>query len=664
MPAAENTPATVATDFFSALLDGGADVGADVGVADAAVADATARVAALRREIARHNRLYYQEATPEITDFEYDRLARELEDVLAQNPALADAAPETQTPGDDSAEGFAKAAHDAPMLSIANTYNRAEFFNFAASLRRLLPPEAPLKLVVEPKIDGVAVSLLYENGRFVRALTRGNGVVGDDITRNIATLAALPHELTAPAPRRIELRGEIYMRNAEFARINAARETAGLPLYANPRNLAAGTVKLLDPAETAERKLEVVLYGFGGCDPADCFATLGEFRDALRRWGLPSVEFFERADSAEVAWEAIRQLETLRRGFAYPTDGAVVKLDSVRDQAHVGANNKCPRWVIAYKFAPEQAQTRLRAITLQVGRTGAITPVAELDPVEISGSTVSRATLHNEDEVARKDLREGDTVVVEKAGEIIPQVVCVVPEKRNAASVPFDFAARLAELGLDAARAEGEAVWRLKTPSREQRLRGLSHFASKQCLDIENLGPAAAAALLDAGFVNGPADFYKLRREDLVLLENFADKSADNLVSALEASKRRELWRVIHALGIPNVGMRTAKDLAQHFKTLDALAAAGYSDYRKRVVGTSGRELTAEESVVTGVGAVIAQSLIAWFSAPEHREFVEALRSAGLNFSGGRVGVNAGVGVGAGGAAGGVAGAGGAGEEV
>ena len=613
-----------------------------------------ARIAALRTELARHDKLYYEQAAPVITDYEYDLLRRELNALLAKH--TAEAAPTaSETPGDDRSEGFDKVPHRMPMLSIDNVYQPAEFVEFVNRLQKLLPSNELPVFVVEPKIDGLAVSLTYENGVFTRAVTRGNGTVGDDITRNVETIAALPRQLGADAPRQIEIRGEIYMTNAEFLRINAGREAVGLPLYANPRNLAAGTVKLLDPAETATRKLEIVLYGIGHCETGEerseeetsrsrdsvaetprsqgGFLTLSDFHAALLRWGLPAVAFFEQATGAEAAWQAIQRLDQLRHGFAYPTDGAVVKLNSLAAQAIAGASSKYPRWAAAYKFAPEQVETRLRAITLQVGRTGAITPVAELEPIALSGSTVARATLHNADEIARKDIREGDLVIVEKAGEIIPQVVRVVLEKRDAASVPFDFAARLSELGLDAIRPEGEVVWRLKTLTPAQQIRRLVHFASKQCLDIENLGPAVTEALVKAGLVSGPADFFALQKEPLLRLEKFADKSADNLLAALETAKRRELWRLVHGLGIPNVGMQTAKDLMRHFRTLDVLGNAAYGDFRRKLLGKKGQELSGEESVVNGVGEVVARSILTWFSDPAHRELVEKLRTAGLNFS-------------------------------
>ncbi|MDR0535306.1 MAG: NAD-dependent DNA ligase LigA [Puniceicoccales bacterium] len=615
---------------------------------------APARVARLRAELARHESLY-RRGEPEITDYAFDTLKRELDALLVENPGSVEAAADGRgggllpfLPGDDHADGFAKAAHLEPMLSIANVYSDGEFHSlFVTPLSTLLRTGGVNigGFVVEPKLDGVSASLTYENGVFTRAVTRGRlgGSEGDDITRNIETIATLPRELAPPFPARVELRGEVYMSNAEFLRINAARAAAGQTLYANPRNLAAGTVKLLDPAEAAARRLEIVLYGMGHCDPPGFFPTLVSLRDALVRWGLPHTDFFERANTPEEALAAVRRLEGIRHGLAYPTDGAVVKLDSLSSQAAAGATAHHYRWAIAYKFAPEQARTRLRAITLETGRTGVITPVAELDPVELSGSTISRATLHNADELARKDIREGDTVIVEKAGEIIPQIVRVDLEKRPSGSVPFDFAARLAELRLDAVREPGSPFWRLKTLTEEQRCRQLQHFVSKQCLDIENLGPASIAALVQNGLVRTPGDFFTLRRESLLGIGRFAEKSADKLLAAIGAARARPLWRLLHALGIPNVGMQTAKDLARHFRTLDAIAAASYGDYRRRVrrkdwerqeaAGMAGEELFTkqEESVIEGVGVVVANSLLSWFSYPPNRELVESLRKAGLN---------------------------------
>lgn len=586
----------------------------------------SARIARLRADIARHDELYYRNARPEIGDYEYDLLKRELAALEKEHPDLAGAPDKV---GDDRAEGFAKAHHRAPMLSLDNAYDEAEFRAFCARLAGLLPSEPP-QFVVEPKIDGLAVSLTYERGRLVRAVTRGDGAEGDDITRNLTLITGLPARIPeADAPELVELRGEIYMTNAEFARINAARAEAGQPLYANPRNLAAGTVKLLDPREAEGRTLHIALYGLGACDE-DFFEKLSDFRAWLVRHKMPVPPFFEQPEGADAAWLAVSGLERLRHGLPFPTDGAVVKLDRIAAHADAGTTSKFPHWAIACKFPPEQVETRLRAITFQVGRTGTVTPVAELEPVLLSGSTVARATLHNEDEIRRKDIREGDTVLIEKAGEIIPRVVRVVAEKRPTETAPFDFAARLNELGLEAARAEGQAFWKLTAESEDQRIRRVTHFASKACLDIENLGPAVVTQLVTGKLIHSPADLWSLSREQLLSLEGFAEKSADNLLTALEAAKTRELWRLVHAVGIPNVGQRTAKDLSAHFRSLAALADAGMDAYLRAKIGKKGEALKATETIIAGVGETVARSLITWCSDPAHRELLEKLTAAGL----------------------------------
>ena len=584
------------------------------------------RLARLRADIARHDELYYRRAKPEISDYEYDLLKRELASLEADHPGLAGAADKV---GDDRVEGFAKARHGAPMLSLDNAYDEAEFRAFCARLAGLLPDE-PQRFVIEPKIDGLAVSLTYRHGRLVRAVTRGDGVEGDDITRNLTLIRNLPaHIPSKDAPESVELRGEIYMTNAEFARINAARETAGEPLYANPRNLAAGTVKLLDPREAEGRTLDIALYGLGACDHGR-FKKLSEFREWLVLHALPVPVFFKAAEGADAAWAAVCELEKHRHDFPFPTDGAVVKLDHIAAHSDAGTTSKFPHWAIACKFPPEQVETRLLGISFQVGRTGVVTPVAELAPVLVAGTTVARATLHNEDEIARKDIREGDTVVIEKAGEIIPRVVRVVTDKRPGDSRPFDFAARLRELGLDASREPGQAFWKIAGETPGLRMRRITHFAAKGCLDIANLGPAVAEQLVNAGYVTTPADLFSLTREQLLALEGFAEKSADNLLAALEESKTRELWRLIHAIGIPNVGQRTAKDLATHFRNLDALAEAGLDAYLRAKIGKKGAELKAVESVITGIGATVAQSIVTYFSDPAHRELITRLQAAGM----------------------------------
>jgi DNA ligase (NAD+) len=580
----------------------------------------------LRAEILRYEELYRKKNAPEISDFEFDKLVDQLADLEREFPMFA--GPDLGI-GDDKSEGFQQADHKAPMLSLDNTYDEADFRAFGDRLYKALGGTG-LEFIVEPKVDGVAVSLTFEKGKFVRAVTRGNGARGDDVTANVSLIREIPRTLKG-APDLLEVRGEIYMELAEFQRLNAEREAAGEPLYANPRNLAAGTVKLLDGEEARRRRLSIVCYGLGACEPAAAFASLKEFKTTLKDWGFPIRDDIDVQQGVDAAWKAIQQLDVLRRDLPFPTDGAVVKVNRLEDQRRAGTTSKFPHWAVAFKFPPDQAETILRTISMQVGRTGAITPVAELDPVLLAGSTVARATLHNADEIARKDIREGDTVRIQKAGEIIPQVLGVVLEKRPDDAQSFDFEARLMELGLDATRAGKEAAYKLRAPSRDMKVRRLVHFASKQCLDIDGLGDAVAEQLVDLKLVDVPVDALGITPPQWRMLEGFKDKSVDNMMAGLKQAKQRELWRAIHALGIPNIGMQTAKDLARHFKSMDALESAQYGYYIKPVFGVKGQRLKEVENTIEGIGKKIAESITSFFSDPNHRDWVKAMRAAGLN---------------------------------
>jgi DNA ligase (NAD+) len=580
------------------------------------------RIRELRAEISRHDALYYQEAASVITDREYDRLKSELEK-LEQGQVEFALFPEvlpspTQTVGDDRLESFASHRHLAPMLSLDNTYDEADFFDFDQRLRKIFDG-GDLGYVIEPKIDGVAVSLTYAEGELVSAVTRGNGVEGDVVTQNLMHLKSLPRRLTGThPPELIEIRGEIYMTNQEFLRINKERESTGEPLYANPRNLAAGTVKLLDPKEARRRKLEIVLYGLGFCDQSNRFSRQSEFHAAISKWRLPTVEKSWVAANATEAWQAIQALDQLRESFAYPTDGAVVKLDSIDGQLEAGATAKAPRWAIAYKFETEQQETRLLAIETQVGRTGAVTPVAYLEPVQVAGTMVARATLHNEDEIRRKDLRVGDAVIVEKAGEIIPQVVRHLPEKRPHGAASYHFPKNCPECKTVLVRAKKEAVWRCPNFECPAQVRGrIEHFASRGCMDVENLGEAVVAQLVLNGKVSDVADPYALSKHDLLELEGFADKSAENLVAAIEESKKQPLWRLINGLGLKHVGAAASKDLARHLGSLDAIVEAKEP------------ELTA----IDGIGEIMAHSIEEFFAEETNRELIARLAELGLPVS-------------------------------
>ncbi len=572
------------------------------------------RVAFLRSEVARHDERYHRNSDPEITDQEYDALKRELEDLEKSHPELASPDSPTQRVGDDLVDGFESYAHRLAMLSLDNTYSKDEFFAFVERVEKGLELEG-VEFVVEPKIDGVAVSVTYEKGKLVRAVTRGNGTEGDDITANALFIEEIPRELIGDGvPDVVEIRGEIYMRNDEFDRINAERNAAGLEEFKNPRNLAAGTVKMLDREEVAKRRLNIVLYGLGFCEP-DIAATQSEFHQRLRSWKFPIGKRHWKVTGAQDAWNAIEELDTLRERFEYPTDGAVVKVNRLDHQDLLGKTSKAPRWAIAFKYAAEQSETVLEGITIQVGRTGVLTPVAELKPTQLAGTTVSRATLHNQEEMERKDVRVGDSVIVEKAGEIIPAVVRVVLEKRLAASEPYAFPSSCPECGTEVVKLEGEVAWRCLNPDCPAQVRGrLEHFASRQCMDIEGLGVAVVDQLVDRSLVSNLSDIYRLTFEQLVDLEKFAEKSASNLVAAIEQSKRNDLWRLLHGLGIPQVGAAAAKDLAKAFGSLESLRAADV----ERLVE------------VDGIGEKTAQGIVDFFENETNVAVIDTLFALGM----------------------------------
>ena len=586
--------------------------------------EAAKRIEELRQAVARHDELYYRQARPEVTDQAYDQLKRELADLEAMFPEFGSAASPTHRVGDDRTEGFRTYRHRERMMSLDNTYSEQELREFVQRLGRDLERDE-LAFVVEPKIDGLAVSVTYEQGRLVRAVTRGNGIEGDDITANALTIHSLPRTLKpaegVPVPDLIEVRGEVYLTLEEFRRINRQREEAGEALYANPRNLAAGTIKQLDSREVAQRKLEIVLYGRGAVEPASSLPeSQSQFHQWVKAWGLPTVERFWAVRGPDAVWQAVQELDQLRNGFAYGTDGAVIKLDSVALQRRAGSTSKAPRWAMAYKFAAERAETRLLGITLQVGRTGVLTPVAELEPVQLAGTTVARATLHNRDEIARKDIRVGDFVFVEKAGEVIPAVVGVHVARRPPQCEPYQFPEACPVCGTAVVQLEGEVA--LRCPNFDcpvQVRRRVQHFASKACVDIEGLGEAMVDVLVDKGWVRSLPDVYRLRRDDLLTLGKSVEKSTDKLLGAIEASKRAELWRFIHGLGIPHVGASAAKDLARCFGSLEALAEARYEDFIRN-----------KESVIGGIGETMALAILAYFNEPRNRAMISELLRLGV----------------------------------
>ncbi len=572
------------------------------------------RIQQLRQEVEEHNRLYYQKAEPKITDQEFDALLRELGELESQHPELVtEDSPTLQVGGQPLAE-FLPAPHLVRMQSLDNTYSESELTDFANRVAKLLPGEE-FVLTVEPKVDGVAISLLYENGRLVRAATRGDGVTGDDVTENIKTIPSIPNLAPGLPSGRIEIRGEIYLPKARFAKINEERDEAGLPAFANPRNAAAGSLKQLDSKIVASRGLKGLFYGFGAF-PAEDVKTGSAFIQRLSDSGFPTPDTFWKASTIAEALSAIHALGEVRHDFPYETDGAVLKVDSLSQRDQLGSTSKAPRWAIAYKYQPEREATRLLNITIQVGRTGVLTPVAELEPVVVSGSKVSRATLHNEEEVHRKDIRIGDRVIIEKAGEVIPAVVAVLTNERTGDEKPFVMVEKCPSCGGSITKEEDQVAHRCTNPScPAQLLRRLEHFASRGAMDIEGLGESMVAQLVTSGLVQDIPGIYGLTSPTLLTLERVGEKSAANLVAAIEGSKQRTLWRLLFGLGILHVGAVAARKLAAHFGSLDRLAAA-----------------TEEElQAVDDVGEIMAKSIRQWFENPKVIELLRLLREAGLN---------------------------------
>ena len=576
-------------------------------------ATATERIRDLRAQIDHHSRLYYQHNAPEISDRAFDSLLRELQDLEREHPALADSSSPTQRIGGTPLEEFAPAKHLVPMQSLDNTYSPDELREFIARIRKLAEGRSS-PFTIEPKVDGVAISLLYESGLLVRAATRGDGTTGDDVTQNVRTISGIPHKLHGHPPAQVEVRGEIYLPKTVFATLNAERDEEGLPPFANPRNAAAGSLKQLNPAITASRKLAGVFYGTGAWQ-GDQPTTGRDMFAALAAWGLPVSEKILHAEDEQSVIAAVNTLGDIRHGFAYETDGAVVKLDNLALRREFGSTAKAPRWAIAYKYEPERAQTILLDITIQVGRTGTLTPVAELQPVLVSGSTVSRATLHNEEEIQRKDIRIGDTVLIEKAGEVIPAVVEVKKDLRSGNERIFHMPAHCPSC---AAPVHKDGVaWKCTNPiCPAQVRRRIEHFASKPAMNIDGLGEALVNQLVEANLLRGIADIYHLGKAPLLALERMGEKSATNLLAAIDASRSQPLWRLLNGLGIPHIGVTSARDLASRFHTLDNLQAADIPTLL----------------AIHSIGETMAQAIHAWFHHQSNLDLLASLRAAGLNF--------------------------------
>jgi DNA ligase (NAD+) len=565
----------------------------------------------LTEEIRKLDRAYYEEAQPLVSDQEYDRLYRELLDLEQAHPELATADSPSQRVGGAPLPHFTSVAHALPMQSLDNTYSATELEAFVDRIQKALEGEK-LGFVIEPKIDGVAVSIRYEKGKFVQGLTRGDGQRGDDITANLRTIRKLPLEIKNHAPV-LEVRGEVYYPRAAFDKLNRQRETAGEAVFANPRNAAAGTLKQLDSRLVAKRPLSIVLYGPGELRGVEC-ATQVEWLELIKKAGLPVPEKTWYATTKAELLAAVEELDLARKNFSYATDGAVVKLDEWRLRNALGTTSKAPRWAIAYKYSAEKAVTTLEGVTFQVGRTGVITPVAELKPVLLAGSTVSRATLHNFEEIKRKDIRIGDHVTVEKAGEVIPAVLGAVVEARTGKEKAIEAPKQCPD-------CETGLIWdgiflRCPNPScPAQTQRKIQHFAQRGAMDIDGMGESLVEQLVEAKLAKDPADLYQLTLEQLSGLERMAEKSARNVLAGVEASKKADLWRLLFGLGILHVGAGAARALASHFGTLEAIEKA-----------------TEEELCqVRDIGEVVAKSIATWFGNPENLDLLRRLREAGVN---------------------------------
>ena len=607
---------------------------ADIAVEALTKAEAQAELARLAAVLKRHDEAYHRDDTPQIDDAEYDAMRRRNRAIETRFPALQRAdSPESRV-GAKPREGFAQVEHRAPMLSLSNAFSRENVEDFVDRVRRFLSldRDEPVEIVAEPKIDGLSAAVHYRDGAFVLGATRGDGAVGEDVTANLRSVVDLPDTLKGAPPPYIEIRGEVYMRNDDFAALNAGRDAAGLALYANPRNSAAGSLRQIDPAVTAERKLHFFAYSWGvledGGAAADIGATQSDFLDRLRGWGFSVNPFARMCRSVDDMIALYDRVQAERAALPYDIDGIVYKVNRLDWQARLGMVSRAPRWATAHKFPAERAQTVLNEITIQVGRTGALTPVANLEPVTVGGVVVSRATLHNEDEITRRNVRNGDTVVIQRAGDVIPQVVEVLLDKRPADSEPYIFPETCPACGSHAVRPEGEAVRRctggLICPA--QNVERLKHFVSRNAFDIEGFGAKHVVAFLEDGLIETPAGIFRLRNREAELKERegWGEQSVDNLLAAIDDRRQIPLHRLIYALGIRQVGEASAKLLARHYGSLDGWRAAMLraSDERQRnpepakpdKIG----EAFADLCSIDQVGPGMADDLAGFFGEPHN----------------------------------------------
>lgn len=577
------------------------------------------RIQELRDFLHYHNHCYYVLDSPEISDQEYDRLLRELEDLEKEHPDLVTPDSPTQRVGAPPLQAFATVTHTMPMLSLGNAFSEHELLDFDRRVRKLLRDDSGLEYVAEAKLDGLAVELVYVDGVFTLGSTRGDGTRGEDVTQNLRTIRSIPLRLfwkkgTAKLPSRLEVRGEVCMPVSAFRDLNRQREEEGDARFANPRNAAAGSLRQLDSTITAQRPLDMCCYGLGVVEGFQ-FASQAEVLESLARWGFKVNRQARCCTNIHEVIDYYQEIQGVREDLEYEIDGIVVKVNDLRLQEELGAISRSPRWALAYKFPPRQAFTRVREIRAQVGRTGAITPVAIMDPVAIAGVTVSRATLHNQDEIDKKDIRVGDTVLVQRAGDVIPEVVSVVREKRTGAETPFHIPLVCPVCGSLLVRLEGEAVHRCVNRSCPAQLKeALRHFASKRAMDIEGLGERLVERFVDEGLVGDVSDLYTLRTEDLLRLERMGEKLAGNIIAAIASSKDRDLRRLVFALGIRHVGERLAGVLVEHYPELGLLATVDEEELPK----------------IEGVGPEIARSIVSFFSREENRRLIARLMAQGV----------------------------------
>lgn len=570
------------------------------------------RMKELEKLLRHHEHLYYVKDDPEIPDHEYDRLMRELTDLEEKHPQWASADSPTRRVGGQPLPSFGQVAHSTALLSLDNAFGPEDLRSFDARVRKELGNGALVDYAVEFKIDGLTVALKYEKGRFVQGATRGNGIVGEDITQNLRTVRSLPLVLKEPVD--LQVRGEAYLSKQTFARLNRWQEENGLSPFANPRNAAAGSLRQLDSKVTAQRGLDIFVFSALEIETGQ-LKRHSESLDLLEEMGFP-VSDYKLLKDMEAVIAYIGEWTEKRHSLDYDIDGMVVKVDDLAQQKILGEKSKSPRWAIAYKFPAEEKETILKDIIVQVGRTGAITPAAVLEPVLVAGSVVSRATLHNEDFIRDKDIRIGDRVVIHKAGDIIPEIVRVLKDRRTGTEEVYEFPAACPSCGEKTVRFEGEAALRCVNAGCPAQLRrAIIHFVSKEAMDIDGLGESIVTLLLEAGLIRDPSDLYRLRKEDLASLERMGDKSATNLMAALEASKKRDLSRLIFGLGIRHIGSRAAKVLAEHFRTLQDLMEAGRDEW----------------TLVPEIGPKMAESLEAFFGDESNLKIIERLKASGVN---------------------------------